>query len=198
MLPTVDKLISIIGLKSNDCHPQLPRDKDYKALGFGAGAICFEELMFICGVIHIHKPDIIIELGTSWGASALGMGAVLKDIGKGKLLTVDKATTPPNTEKYALELDLPIEYITSTMSTDFLRTYQVDDSLRYLVFSDTDIPIRPTEVDMVRRGFPRGTIILVHDTSDLHPVGPMHLKKSFPNEDIVELPSPRGLSILKV
>ena len=194
--------IELMGLRRHDCHPELPRDKEFKGIDLGGGAISLEEAHFIKGVISVVKPDVVIELGTSLGASAIAIGSVLKDFGKGELITVDFAKdAPPRALELDAKLELPIYWVSSD-SLKFLETFEVDEKKRYLVFSDTDIPQRPEEVMRTIDKFPEGTFILVHDTSDLHPFGPMHLKKTLLENgyspDIIELPSPRGISILKV
>lgn len=196
--PTFEKVITELGLSAYDCHKEIPRNDEYKALGHGAGAICVEEAVALGGLLMIHKPDIVVELGTSWGASAVAMAAVLKDLGKGHLFTVDLAKDMPFTKATAARHELPLTYITETRGLDFLKNLAINPSLRYFVFSDTDIPQRPGEINEAIRRFPKGTLLAVHDTSDLHPIGPMNLPEHVTERPIVELPSPRGLSILKV
>jgi len=196
--PTFEKVITELGLSAYDCHKEIPRNDEYRALGHGAGAICIEEAVTLGGLLMIHKPDIVIELGTAWGASSVAMASVLKDLGKGHLYTVDLAKDMPFTSALAERHSLPLTYITKTRGRDFLTNLAIKPNLRYFVFSDTDIPQRPGEVKEVIRRFPKGSLVAVHDTSDLHPIGPMNLPKHVTEREIIELPSPRGLSILKV
>lgn len=198
------KAVEKMGLSKHDCHPELPRDKEFKGLALGGGAICLEEAVFIMGIISVVKPDVVIELGTAQGASAVAIGAALKDAGKGKLISVDSADSPPPqmAQSIALGLELSIEFVRRTNSLAFLKSSEVDASKVHLVFSDTDIPVRPKEVAMVLDKYPKGTIIIVHDTSEKHPFGPMKLKQRLKEEagvdlDVIEFPSPRGISILK-
>lgn len=191
-----------MGLLDHDCHPELPRDNEFHGLGLGGGAVSYEEALFIASVCYIQKPDIFIELGTAQGGSSVAIAAALKDLGKGQMLTADLALNPP---QKAVEIknkyDLPLQFINKCHSIDLLKAYTVEQNKRYVVFSDTDIPVRPLEVELVLAKFPKDTLVIVHDTSDIHPFGPMELKKktrSIQGVNIVELPSPRGISLLKV
>lgn len=198
LVPNFNKVVNAMGLRANDCHRQLPRDNEYRGLGLGGGAICVEEAMLLAGLIWAHKPDYVIELGTSQGASSLVLAAACKDIGKGEVFTVDLAPSPPSTawEIYD-KFELPLSFVNGTNSLDYLATLGADTTKRYMFFSDTDIPVRPTEVQMIIDKFPRGTIIAVHDTSDLHPIGPMKLYAKL-NVPMVQIDTPRGITILKV
>jgi hypothetical protein len=199
--PTLEKCLDLTGLKDHDCHRELPRDGEFKGIGLGGGSICLEEALFIAGVLGVVKPDHVIELGTSQGGSTVAIASVMKDIlPNSKFTTVDLAPVPPKTAKEIDEaLDLGIEWVLSTNSLDYLKKFKIEPGLRYLVFSDTEIKVRPDEVSLVLGTFPFGTYIIVHDTSDLHPFGPMNLRDVISiDDDIVDLPSPRGISILEV
>lgn len=204
LLPTVEKLIDRIGIKKHDCHPGLERDEEYRGLGIGGGAISIEEAMLIIGLIWAVRPDFVIELGTFNAGSSLVLAAACRDLGKGHVITVDLAERPyPKAHLIAAELNLPLRFVNSTNSLDFLDSFEVQNDLKYLVFSDTEIDIRPIEVLKVINTYPSGTMIAVHDTNENHPFGPMNLKEkinevTYGDIDIVEMPSPRGLSILKV
>lgn len=200
MLNNLITVVLEMGLKDHDCHRELPRDDKFNGLGLGGGALSFQEVMFMAGVIHVERPDVVLELGTSNGGSTVALGAVLKDIGHGKLVTVDYAPNKPEkASELVLKYQLPVEFVNGSSSLDVLPRYPVNQHLRYLVFSDTDIKVRPEEVNLVFDRFPKGTTVIVHDTSDLHPLGPMKLKEKMRHQiEAVEMSSPRGITILKV
>ena len=196
MLGNLSRVLEEIGWRKHDCHEGLPRDGEYHGLKWGAGAISLEESIFLSGLIWVTRPDVVIELGTANGASACVIGATLKDMGSGQFTTVDLRAIPsPPAVALAREHELQIQWVTETNSLVFLERYEVDPEKRYFIFSDTDIPIRPIEVRGVLSKFPLGTVIAVHDTADKHPLGPMHLKSQI-DEPCVELPSPRGITVL--
>ena len=204
LLPTVERLIETIGLMPTDCHRGLPRNTEYRGLGLGGGAISIEEGMLLVGLAWSIKPNFIIELGTSKAASSLFLAAALADIGRGHVITVDTADSIPN-DAYAIQqkLMLPLRFVNKMHSIEFLDSFEVHESLQYLVFSDTEISVRPKEVAKVLAKYPKGTIIAVHDTSDLHPRGPMRLRQELAgivgrSFEVVQIPSPRGLSLLEV
>lgn len=209
MLNTLNDVLNSIGIKKNDCHPELPMDSQFHGLGFAGGAISLEEAMFLVGLIAVEKPDVVIELGTSLGASTVILGAALKDLNeigdKGDdptfLFSVDHGPLAEKAHRLVVRSNLPVEFVIGAKSTDFLENLAIDPANKYFIFSDTDIPIRPVEVDIILRKFPRSTPIVVHDTSDLHPFGPMKLKEKLKemghSPDIFELPSPRGMSFLR-
>lgn len=199
ILPTVDALIKTIGLKDYDCHGNLPRDNEYHGLGLGGGAISLEEGLLLAGLLAVTKPDVVIELGTSKGASTLFLASVLKDLNKGKLYSVDFAKNPPIVAfDIAKSLGLTnINWCLGVDSLTYLNSMEIDPNLKYMVFSDTDIKVRPDEVKLVYKLFPSGTFVAVHDTSDLHPFGPMNLESKL-GMPVLQFPSPRGLSLLEV
>lgn len=202
----VRNLLSEIGIRNKDCHPNLPRGMEFRQLGLGGGSISFEEAIFLQGLIAITKPDNILELGTSNGASALFMGAAVKDMQDGDLLpkhtwvfTVDLATKVHDEAlKIRDRLKLPVSFILNKNSLHYLDENKPDQNQRWLIFSDTDIPIRPLEIEKIMNTYPKGTVIAVHDTSDLHPFGPMKLREKIKSDNFLELPSPRGLTVLIV
>lgn len=198
MYHTLHALLVQIGLSKGDCHPELPNNDKYKALGRGGGAICLEEALFLGGVMAITKPDVVIELGSAWGGSALALGAIAKDIlPRTVVKSIDMAPKMPDITLNLVEaLGINVDFI-SANSHEWLEQYEVDPSLTYFCFSDTEIDQRPREVNKIREKFPKGTFICVHDTSDLHPVGPMKLYDKVEGP-MLEMPSPRGLTILKV
>ena len=195
MLEVLNQVIADLGCENKDCHTNLPRGSEYRMLKPGGGAVSVEEAMFLAGVVWVTRPDVVIELGTSMGTSALILAAACKGLGKGSVMTIDIAKDKPLTRLIADKYELPLKYILETNSMDFLKEF-APYKQQYLVFSDTDIPLRPQEVNLVIEKFPKGTVIVVHDTSDLHPFGPMKLA-SHVSRPIVELPSPRGISILR-
>lgn len=198
IIPNLTKVINAIGLRQGDCHRELPRNSEYFGLALGGGAICVEEAIFLAGLIFCHRPHKIIELGTSSGASALCLAATCLDVQHGDVTTVDIAPGAPSVAfEIAEKFDLPLGFLCETNSIDFLNSYAPIPDERYLVFSDTEIAVRPEEVKLILGKFPRGTLIVVHDTSDLHPVGPMKLYEKIA-EPMVQVDTPRGITLLKV
>jgi predicted O-methyltransferase YrrM len=195
------RVINDIGILDGDCHPNLPRGKEFKQLGLGIGAISFEEAMCLAGLLYITKPNVILELGTETGASSLILGAVAKDMGNGaQVFTVDKQPNQPEiASKIKATYGLPINFVSNITSLDFInKFFVVREDQTYFAFSDTDIVLRPVEVELLRQRLPKGSVIAVHDTSDLHPYGPMNLKEKLHKDmQILDLPSPRGLTILR-
>ena len=196
-LKNVESVLSDLGVERKDCHSELAGGHEYRMLKPGGGAVSIEEAMFLVGCVWVSRPDFVLELGTSQGTSALVLAAACKDLGKGFVHTVDLAKDAPMTRFIAQKYELPLNYILDTNSMTYLENFVPNIKQRHLVFSDTDIPLRPLEVNMVIDKFPKGTVIVVHDTADAHPFGPMKLAEKV-NRPIVELPSPRGISILKV
>jgi len=195
-LKNLDAVLSEMGVDVKDCHPDLPRGKEYRMLNPGGGGVSVEEAMFLAGTIWATRPDVVIELGTSMGCSSLVLAAACKDLGKGHVITVDLAKSPPLTKHIAEKYQLPLQFVNDMHSIDFLQKAEPSEHLQYLLFSDTDIPVRPQEVNLIIERFPKGSVVLIHDTSDKHPFGPMKLSDKVA-KPIVDLPSPRGISILR-
>lgn len=195
----IEAVVREMGVKAQDCHPGINRGSEYHQLGFGVGAVSLEEALCLAGLIFVTRPDTIIELGTETGASALVLGAAAKDLGCGRVFTVDKQPgVNAEASKLAEKYSLPIEWVTGIDSISFLNKLPFDKSKRYFVFSDTDIKVRPDEVELCRKILPKGTVIAIHDTSDEHPYGPMNLKEKIHKDlELIELPSPRGLTVVK-
>jgi predicted O-methyltransferase YrrM len=195
----IESVIQDIGVLAHDCHVDIPKGREYHQLAMGRGAITLEESLCLAGLVFIERPDVIIELGTETGASSLVLGAAAKDLGKGFIYSVDLAPRQPSDaarirDKYML----PIEYVVGIDSIKYLTDMPFDQDKTYFVFSDTDIKIRPKEVELVRKRLPKGTLVAVHDTSENHPFGPMKLYEKLETKTpVIELQSPRGLSILR-
>jgi len=198
ILKTFSNVLTRVGVKPHDCHSSLPRNAEFNGVALGGGAISYQEGVAIAGLLYVIRPDIVIELGTARGASSILVGAALKDIGHGSLISVDLQPEPPEVaNQIVTDFCLPVTYRTSINSIPFLQEFKVEFSKRYFIFCDTEIKTRILEVGIIYDKFPKGTLILVHDTSDLHPNGPMKLKSFYPDKDMVELPSPRGLMVMR-
>lgn len=195
----IKALLDVVMWKDQDCHPDIPRGKEFHMLQ-GAGAVSIEEALCLYGLVLVTRPDVVIELGTSRGASTLFLGAAVHDLSNPiPAQTVDLGEVAPREcVTSAKLLRFPIEFNTGKHSMDYLKEYVVDPSKRYFVFSDTKIPVRPDEVRKVFEKFPSTTIVVVHDTSEHHPAGPMKLEEKLSDLDLnfIELPSPRGLTIV--
>ncbi|MCB0354977.1 MAG: hypothetical protein KDD64_15705 [Bdellovibrionales bacterium] len=190
------ELLARTGIKSHDNHLSLPRADRFRQIDMGVGAVSIEEAMFLYGLVGIVKPDVVIELGTAEGASAVFLAAACADFGAGKVFSIDYAEAPPAIAlKLSQELELPLQFECGTRSLEWLERFSPSSTSKYLVFSDTEMKIRPDEVLYVKEKFPQGTCIAVHDTASGHPYGPMNLAERI-GVDVLELPSPRGLSIL--
>lgn len=197
MFQNIKAVLEEMKILSRDCHPELPRGKEFHQLGFGVGAITYEEAVALYGLIFVTRPHVIIELGTETGASSLVLGAAAKDLGIGIVYSIDRAKNPPTKAQGIVEkYRLPVTYVCEQTSLEFLDSFTPDPTLQHFFFSDTDIPVRPLEVDAIQKFYPKGTVVAVHDTADLHPYGPMKLPQKI-NAPCVELPSPRGLTILR-
>ncbi len=199
----LDQVLYKIGVKEKDCHPELSRGEEFRQLALGGGAVSLEEAIFLAGLVWITRPSVIIELGTSHGASALVLAAAVKDIGLDcKISTIDlRKDVDPDAKRFDQELELNINFVTGKNSLAFLSTCVPFKDKQHLVFSDTEIHTRPEEVALIQRKFPKGTVVAIHDTYDFHPHGPMNLQGELYKRDalvdLVELPSPRGLTVLR-
>lgn len=211
MFESMEQVLEHTGIMAHDCHPELPRDNEYHGLGLKGGAVSVEEALFLAGLIWVTRPHHVIELGTSQGGSSVFLAAALKDLnyfaGYGKtfynMVTVDLAETPPEQARHIADsMQLPLTFVNKTNSLDYLKNLNIEENKKYFIFSDTDIPVRPEEVKIIVERFPKGTVVAVHDTSPKHPAGPMRLQtklvEAFKIKSplVVDLPSPRGISVL--
>ncbi len=121
-----------------------------------------EVLDFLKSFVVTVKPDVILETGTFIGHSAMKMAEGLKTNGFGKIITVEYDPLVFAKAKQNIDSSGLADWIeyrnASSLGTD------IDESIDIL-FSDSDINIRESEIRrFLPRIKPRG-LVLVHDAS---------------------------------
>lgn len=146
---------------------------------------------FLYSLIRITTPEIVIEIGTANGNSAIAIGQALEDNGIGKLYAID----PDEQELVTLaikkaKLQKRIEYVIdySFNAIPSLHLNYVD-----FVFIDGNHSYENvvTDFNLVKNLIRPGGIIVFHDTI-FHP-GPRRLIQELQKEgtfDIITLPTP--------
>jgi len=172
--------------------PECPYPERWKMLDAQSAEI--EVLDFLRSFIETVKPELIVETGTFIGHSAIKMAEGLKANGFGKIVTIEYdplvfAKAKQNIEESGLAGW--IEYRNAS-SLDTHIEGPID-----ILFSDSDVNIRESEI----RKFlplikPRG-LILVHDSSSSFKVvreGVLRLEEEG-LLSVVLLSTPRGMAI---
>lgn len=146
---------------------------------------------FLYSIIRMTTPEVVIEIGTANGNSAIAIGQALEDNGIGKLYAID-----PDKQELVLlaikkaKLQKRIEYITdySFNAIPSLQLKHVD-----FVFIDGDHSYENVVIDfnLVKNLLMPGGIIVFHDT--IFHSGPKQFVQELQKEgtfDIITLPTP--------
>lgn len=62
---------------------------DHRAAAWASGGVEPGEAQFLYGLVRAMRPEVVLEVGTSFGWSGLHLAAGLRDNGLGKLYTVE-------------------------------------------------------------------------------------------------------------
>lgn len=119
---------------------------------------------FLYSLIRLIQPDVVIEIGTAKGNSAISIGQALKDNGRGKLYTMDPnehdivniAIKKSHLKKY---INYIIDYSNNVIPK--LNLIKAD-----LVFIDGDHSYESVkkDFDLVKNLIPSGGIVIFHDS----------------------------------
>jgi len=144
-------------------------------------------------IIYKHRPDLIIECGTSHGGSALYLATICDILGEGEILTIDieDLLRPPHKRiKYLLGSSISLEIIEKVKVA-------IVGKKRIMVILDSDHSEEHVlkELEIYNQFVTPGQYLIVEDTNvNGHPVyiehgpGPMEALDEFlkTNDDFVE------------
>lgn len=120
-------------------------------------------------IIHEVKPDLVVELGTYMGGTALFLADILEIAGKGRVVSIDIEAQPDRPAHPRLAYVLG-----SSVDRDLARTI-VSGSRRVLVLADSDHSEAHVlkELDLWSVYVTLGSYLIVEDTNlNGHPVVP--------------------------
>lgn len=186
----------IYSLLNHDCHPEIPRGKDYHQTTYGFGSVSYEEAVFLYGMVLVTKPNIVCETGTETGLSTIHLAQALSDQQYGKLYAIEIDKGNYNRTLQAIQengLNQWVELLNDD-SRRHLEQIPINRDYQYLCFLDSLQQTRIDEFRIIERRFPKGTVVIIHDTSPLHPMGQMNLDTVIPVRWL-HLPTPRGISV---
>lgn len=152
-----------------------------------------EVLYFLKALVHLIKPERVLETGTYKGATASAIGLALAANGTGRLTTLECDEAFATASKAALQ-SLPIEVI-NISSLDYIPEGLID-----LLFLDSHRPMRVKEFHHFKSHLADQALILWHDSAPEHAVVHEDIAAlvAAGEIDAVLLPTPRGLTISKL
>jgi predicted O-methyltransferase YrrM/D-alanine-D-alanine ligase-like ATP-grasp enzyme len=150
-------------------------------------------LFFLKALVHLIKPQFVLETGTYRGATAAAIGEALRAIGAGRMVTLECDPHYARNARANLA-GLPVEVVTAS-SLDYLPDGPID-----LLFLDSTRPARVHEFRRFRHLLSSEALIVWHDSAPEHTVVNRDITDLVSTGDLhaVLLPSPRGLTISKV
>tara|TARA_Y100000034_G_C6889583_1_gene409009 strand:+ start:696 stop:1298 length:603 start_codon:yes stop_codon:yes gene_type:complete len=182
--------------KGDAPHRKLRNAKVFHNMGFGKGALSYEEALLLYTLVIISKPKLILETGSETGASTMHLAMGLAHNGFGELIVLE---CDPKSVK------LTVDNLTKN-NLNHLVTVKQENSLKYLAkteetydfaFLDTLIGIRMKEYDLVKPRMKPGSLVAIHDTLPTHPKGNMKIDQHI-QEPMIHMESPRRISVVMV
>jgi len=153
-----------------------------------------EVIDFLGALTRLIKPQLIVETGTFHGRSTLSMAMALRENGFGRLYSLD---VDPESIKIASERcqDYPEAEILQRSSLDYEPVGKIN-----LLFCDSELHLRATEILHFLPWMDERSIIAVHDTGNHRP-RPLNDLEKLRNDGVANLihfDTPRGLSLLQL
>jgi predicted O-methyltransferase YrrM/D-alanine-D-alanine ligase-like ATP-grasp enzyme len=149
-----------------------------------------EVLFFLKALVHLLKPDLVLETGTYRGATAGAIGTALAANGFGRLVTLERDAAFAAEARRRL-CHLPVDVIV-TSSLEYTPQRPID-----LLFLDSHRPIRKLEFERFRSFLAPGALIVWHDSAPSHQA--VHTAVAELSNsgvlDAIVLPTPRGIAL---
>jgi predicted O-methyltransferase YrrM len=161
---------------------------------FDAQSAELEVLEFLKALVRTVKPDLIVETGTFVGHSAISMAEGLKENGFGRLITVEYDPVVFEKASRNIRESGLGDWI------DFRRMSSLDIEIKDridILYSDSDLSIRESEVRKFLPQLKPGGLVLIHDASSSFQVvreAALRMEKEG-LLSVLLLPTPRGLVI---
>lgn len=191
-----------------DAHPELPRAELFvRPIGYGPGCMSAEEAEFVWSVVRMVKPARALETGCEGGLTTCAIARALEDNRAGALDTVEWSAEWRGRTAQMLAVHQLTGRVTlhGGDSRDFIA--RAAEPYQFALL-DSCIATRLEEFDalMVRNLLAPGALVILHDTAPNHPArngAPLFYdfirgRDYDPRIRIVELPSPRGLTLIEV
>jgi D-alanine-D-alanine ligase-like ATP-grasp enzyme/predicted O-methyltransferase YrrM len=150
-------------------------------------------LYFLKALVHLVKPNLVLETGTYRGATAGAVGAALQMLGGGRLVTLECDPDLAASSRANLA-GLPVDVV-ATSSLSYTPDRPID-----LLFLDSTRPARIHEFRRFKRFLSDEALIVWHDSAPEHAVVNRDIQTLVAEGELnaVLLPSPRGLTVSKV
>lgn len=152
----------------------------------------YEVLEGLAALVRLVKPKLVIDTGSFEGHSAVAMGRALRDNGRGKLVTIElderlHSKTTEHVKNAGLE-----EFITCIhgSSLAYVPAQPID-----MMFSDSGIEVRLSEIEHFKRFMHSFTLVAMHDVFNTPCLrGGLESLEGF---NKVWMPTPRGLILMQ-
>ena len=154
--------------------------------------------VFLGNLVRLLKPDLVLETGTYTGHTACEMGVALRELGRGRLVSIelDRHRVKEATTRVS---GLPVDVLMGS-SLSYTPTGPID-----LLFIDSEFPIRMDEVRRFQAWASPRCVVVAHDSAvpTNYPGVPAFLEamQAVVAEGVVLpwllLPTPRGLALTR-
>lgn len=146
---------------------------------------------FMVGLVHLLKPDVVVETGAYLGDTSRAIGIALAEEGVGHLYALEIVSERAGVAAQATA-GLPVTVIRAS-SLDWEPPAPID-----LLFLDTEFAIRSLEVRRFRAWASPRCVLVMHDTENGQLRGVLdQLAREGETTRWVTLPTPRGLGIAR-
>lgn len=187
--------------RKGDVHLELAGAPEFHLGDWGMGGASIEEAKFLYALVLCLKPHNCLETGTETGWTAAHIAKALEENGKGHLLTLEtdeKKVELANENLKQWDLWHRVT-VMPVSSFDYLAEMSPTPIFDFALL-DTHIELREEELRLLIPHLTPGAWVLVHDTSPEHPMrGETRLLEALravPGFDVVQVPSPRGLTVM--
>lgn len=137
--------------------------------------------------VRALQPELVVETGTAWGATAEAIGRALQTNGHGRLISLEiDAERVTFSQKRCS--GLPVE-ILQQASLEFIPTESVG-----FAWFDSLFHLRAAEFRHLRPFLSPGAIVGFHDTGPQHPLRPSIETLKSEGLEVLFLPTPRGVA----
>ena len=155
-----------------------------------ADATEHEVTALVAAFVTALQPDIVVETGCNTGQTSEAIGHALRGNGQGWLHTCDIDPDMIDLTRRRCE-GLPVT--THHMPA---RVMPVPGKIG-LLFLDSHAHERHLELEHFRPRLAPGAIVIVHDTAPHHPVHNYLAGALWPDEQMLRLRTPRGVSVIQ-
>ena len=157
-----------------------------------------EVAQWLVATVQMLKPDVVLDTGTYVGTSAVHLAEGCRRNGAGHVWTQDVDGTVLNVALASIEAANLEDWVSVRKCGSVVETCELIGQPVDLAFIDADTPYTDTRARELAAVWPflsDRAVVLAHDTS---PAWGRWQVAAVRGYDMVHLPTPRGLTVLRV